>query len=94
MCPLLEPANLDDIEAKGSSVGFKEDVADEEPDGAVEVVTEGAEGVDGDGYGVSVTDEELRRDAEEGLVVPCRVVASEPVTLVRSLVEGWTHVRA
>ena len=43
------------------------------------MVAEGAEGVDGDGDGGGVAGEEFRRDAEEELVVPRRVVAPEPV---------------
>jgi len=81
--PPRRPANLDVAEAGcsgGVGVGGRgENVADEEPDGADEVVAEGADGVDGDGDSGGVAGEELRRDAEEELVVPGRVVAADLV---------------
>jgi len=72
------PTNLDDAEAGCSGdvgVGGRgENVDDEELDGVDEVVAEGA---DRDSGGVA--GEELRRDAEEELVVLGRVVAADPV---------------
>jgi len=80
MEPPRRPPELEGAEARGRHVDVAgENVADEEPQGADEVVAEGADGVDGNADTGGVAGEKLRRYAEEELVVPGRVVATELV---------------
>ncbi|KAL1356619.1 hypothetical protein AAHE18_05G197400 [Arachis hypogaea] len=71
-------ANLKRAEARHSGAA-REDVPDEESDGADEVIAECSNGVNGNRDGGSVAGEKLRRDAEEELVVPSRVLTAKTI---------------
>ena len=87
--PPRRAPDLESAEARRCVVGVGgEHIADEEAYGADEVVAEGADSVDGDADTGGVAGEKIRRNSEEELIVPGRVVAAELVDACSELGGG------